>query len=148
MFDPTGNATALFAYTQRAHPGKRILWSQGNEVNFWKRNPPGSATMAKSINSLKAALLKYTVGDQVYGPSYAEFDPLARTLLELTNGTLAGLTEHHYPLKHDCSLRAFLERKYVDWMAPSLAGAAKDRREAGSSALLVLEEIGGAYGGG
>ena len=148
VYDPTGNATALFAHTQSAHPGASLWWSQGNEINFWKRNPPGSKTMAASTLALHKALQNFTVGTTVYGPAFAEFDPDMRTFLNETGAALAGFTAHHYPLKRECSVSAFLERKYVDWMASSMRSGASARKKAGSSALLVLEEIGGAYGGG
>ena len=68
--------------------------------------------------------------------------------MNASRAALTGFTAHHYPLRHDCSVSAFLARKPIDEMAGSLRQAASDRRQIASSALLVLEEIGGAYGGG
>ena len=42
VFDPSGNATALFAYTQARWPGVKLLWSSGNEVRRWARGRTGT----------------------------------------------------------------------------------------------------------
>jgi hypothetical protein len=46
-------------------------------------------------------------------------------LLQDTRGWLAGLTLHHYPFAHSCSVTQFLKREPVDAMGREMAGVAK-----------------------
>ena len=147
-WDAAANATALFAYTQAAHPGVRISWSAGNECNLW-RKPAGATELARIANQLRAAVSPFDIGADVYGPSYAEFPTESSTYMAATRGNVTGMTWHHYPYAHDCSLHAFLNLGPIASMGRSLRGMASDRaKHADPSLLLVLEEIGGAYGGG
>ena len=146
-WDSSANASALWAYTAANFPGVDISWSVGNEPNLWKK-PLGPGTLARDALILKEALRPYNIGSMTYGPSYAEF-PDAAAYITATKGNITGVTFHHYPYKHDCSVHAFLNLDPVWSMGRSLKGVYSLKEKHGSPDLkLVLEEIGGAYGGG
>lgn len=156
VFSPSLNASALIAYTasvlSRKYPTLQLSWSAGNEPNMWPRLP---LPINSSVLGLDALALRAAVNAvfpeaeaDVYAASFADFGFSAREFFNATSGEIS-LTLHNYPLRHDCSVRAYLNSHgVIEGLGQQLAHISADARQMNVKSLLVLEEIGGSYGGG
>lgn len=148
-WDPTGNATAVLAYTQSKYAGMDIWWSTGNEPDLWPGQKVSGQLLAGDATILKNTLQNYNVGKTVYGPSYAGFNSQSGTFIQdAMPAAIDGFTCHNYPLARHCTLTDYLNPSYIEAMRKPMEGIAAAKAAANSSILLVLEETGGSYGGG
>lgn len=101
-------------------------------------------------HTLSATLHNYTLGTNVYGPSFCRMNTSSLAeYLTAARGAVSGVTFHGYPLGRNCNVTAYLNAK-APMASAGLRMAELDavRQNVSKSTLLVLEETAGSYDGG
>jgi hypothetical protein len=153
-WDPTANATAMLQYLSTTYPGELQNWafSLGNEPEFWPSKATNYTQLGLDAATLKTTLKSYSVGQDVFGPSFGGITnpTIVQEYMVASRGAIKGLTVHNYPMARDCTIPAYVNaRQNVLGMGSHLAVlAALKPRYADPDLLLVLEETAGSYGGG
>jgi hypothetical protein len=140
----------MLKYLQTQYGGKvDYAWSVGNEPDDWGDHVTGEQ-LAEDATTLKQLLTGFSLGSEVYGPSYAairdaaitEFLPVAEA------GGVDGLTVHNYPYGKPCNVSKYLDKSPVTGhLAYALAGVSSIAESLNSTLLRVLEETAGSSGG-
>jgi hypothetical protein len=153
-WNPALNATPLLDWLESKYAGKiDFAYSIGNEPNLWK-NKVSSGQMGKDAVVLKQLLKNYTIGQRVFGPSWAGVDAsrAGDFLTEGVKGGLDGYTVHDYPYGgKDCNVSRYFDKTPItEGLAKNLAevAAVAAATPGAENVLLTLEEVACSSGGG
>ena len=157
-WDPTLNASALFAFT--AAQGLSVAsWELGNEPDIWSKHfglTVSGTQLAADLRTLQASLSVAGLSTALAGPSLATFNaPIVQSFLQgwqSSGGGALSLTTHAYPLgpptyapnstRPSCSVANYLNLTRVNNIATYLGEFTSAVQQFGdpSATRMVLEE--------
>ena len=153
-WDPAANFTPMAAYINATWGGRiDFAYSVGNEPDLWASKVTATQ-LAHDAVAMKQALAAFSIGNGVFGSSWARISPQdAMDFLPIAGaGGVNGLTVHNYPYGgHDCNITKYLNKSAVsEKLTASLRAVADVAASipAAKDVLLVLEETAGSSGGG
>jgi hypothetical protein len=128
QWDPSVNATPMFAWLQQEYGGKiNFAYSVGNEPEDWSVKVNDSQLSLDAV-TLKTTLAAYDIGHEVFGSSWSHISTGAATafLPVAAASGLTGFTCHNYPYGgHDCNITNYLDKSPVTGhLAFALGGVA------------------------
>jgi heparanase 1 len=157
-WDPTLNASALFAFT--AAQGLKVAsWELGNEPDIWPKHFGMNVTgtqLAADLRTLQASLVAAGLSTALAGPSLATYNaPIVQSFLQgwqSSGGGALSFTTHAYPLgpptyapnstRPSCSSSNYLNLTRVNNIATYLGEFTAAVQQFGDPAAtrMVLEE--------